>query len=296
MQAHKLQNLEIAGDTTINHIVYDDTKHAVTDFDIKVQEGASLYVDRLNHDDVTDLNINLGKDASFEGPIASKSTAEDLTDVTVVGDATSELHMRFTSEGANKLADVGSKIDLTAMNGESELRFYDNLLPEDKAWAGNIKVDLGAGGTTTIAFAGAFGTSQIDIENFTAGAGEDVDVLDFTAIVAPGLNGTVDDATGSQVIAADQTWVVNYQDGAITAKDFAGADFAELFHATDGYFLDGSALADGEQIIVAVQGDDRTELYLATNSGGTAFDADDIVLIGTLDITQANMLHGDNIV
>jgi Ca2+-binding RTX toxin-like protein len=173
---------------------------------------------------------------------------------------------------------------------------------EDNTIAGTAKNDVidGGDGADTFVFAGSAVTNGTDtILNFVV---TDNDVLDFSSFFTNATNTTeVGDGGDEDLIAATKTVVtIDNSAVAIAGKDYAGADFAELFstggNGGNGGFLNsanGTAGANSENIII-IQGSDETQIFYVENDATAAIVASEVTLVGVLDsntteLTAANV-------
>ena len=158
-------------------------------------------------------------------------------------------------DGGNDTLDGGEGNDiLRGGAGDDELT----------GWNGKdtfvFEADAAANGTDTIT-------------EFTAGEGISADVLDFTEFFGTALLPVSAQTSAAELaLTASSTNTVMQTghvyvmklDAAITDKDYAGANFAELFSTGTGKF--STTFTDGGKAVVLVQGSDVTKAYMVSES------------------------------
>lgn len=158
-----------------------------------------------------------------------------------------------------------------------------------------LSVNLKVGGTQdTIKFGDKIG--NLAINGF-----ETQDKVDFSALGATDKN-VVPVASGAEATIESGKIYTTDAGGAISGKDYAGAQFDELF-AASGTAFKVAATAAGKSI-VAVKGDDVTKIYQVDNAEGAGvdmIDSSELHLVGVLDNGAASgdkgvMLSDANIV
>ena len=155
----------------------------------------------------------------------------------------------------------GGAIDLT------KVEFGDNKLGV------NLKVD---GAQDTIKFGGKIG--NLAISGF-----ETQDKVDFSALGATDKNVVPITSSAGATVENGKIYTTD-AGGAISDKDYAGAQFDELF-AASGTAFKVAATAVGKSI-VAVKGDDVTKIYQVDNAegaGANTIDGSELHLVGILD-------------
>jgi hypothetical protein len=150
------------------------------------------------------------------------------------------------------------------------------------------------GTQTTLATASSQGADTI--HGFSSGAtvSDVIDVSDFLgqAFIAADFDSHTS-ATGDGTIVANHVNRVEYS-GNISGVDFgvAGAAGFDLLYGTAVY-ISSDDISD--VAVVAVQGNDQTQIYFQIDSAGSVVDADDLVLVATLtDVTNATDLVAGN--
>lgn len=153
--------------------------------------------------------------------------------------------------------------------------------------AGNDEIDISGGGSNTIKFGSTGATNGTDkIIGFNVGAiAAGGDVLDvagqLTGISATTISANLTNLTGAQAVADDSIYTVNFNT-AINGKNFATAEFADLFAAAGKTF--STTTAGAAQSVILVQGTDETHIYYvdSTNATATLIEAGEVALIGVL--------------
>lgn len=186
--------------------------------------------------------------------------------------------------GALKIAGSTSADVITGGSGNDVIR----------GLGGNDVIDLTKGGKDTVVLE-ATGNGKDSITGFSAGNGGDVlDVGTTSAFITtpPSLT-TITSLTGAASISDNSIIIVNFG-AAIAGKNFAGADFGDLFGTGKVFSTTGTATTEA---VIVVQGTDQTQvLYADIDSGtNTMWESGDIQVVGVLtDVTNAATFHITN--
>lgn len=163
---------------------------------------------------------------------------------------------------------------------------------------GNDIIDISGGGSNTINFESTAADNGKDtITGFNTGAlasgGDVLAITGFSGGAAGVISANLTNLTGNQALANNSLYTVNYN-AAISAKDFGGADFADMFAAA-GKVFSTTVGAAGDHGVVVIQGTDVTQIYYVNSGADTTISAGEVVLVGVLDgITNVDTFIGDN--
>ncbi len=227
---------------------------------------------------------NLDQDAS--------ATTIDFTDNAVTLTLT-EFSAIFTTANLDSLASDtisvnGSENDDNFDLASQAAAFIVNGLAGNDTFtsgAGNDSLTLGEGADTVVFAASALQNGKDAIIDFESGA--QGDKLDFRAFVSATSFSPVINTTSANGTAVENNTLVRVElNQAISAKDFGGLNFLELFGTTgQNKYIHSTVSQDGAKVVLVVQGTDLSQVYYIETANQT-ISSPQVSMVATLNITD----------
>jgi hypothetical protein len=291
-------NFSITGGDLIDTLIGgegDDTLVGGIENDILTGNGGDdTFVVSADTDTISDLSQ--GDSLQVSGSAFANAT---LTGTFV---ATTDTFNTSSNTVTLQLVTAGVGVDMTLATGNAGYTLNGSTANDDITGSdfddiitggqGDDELTGGTGDDTFVFADTAANNGDDNISDFTAGAGEDI--LDFTDFLTVIVATTIDGDGADEDTAADQSVINIDAVGAIAAKDYDGADFAELF-STGGAntgFVD-SAVGANDEFVIIVKGTDETQIFYVEDAGSGTIDASEVTLVGVLDTSTE--LVADNV-
>ncbi|MDY0136424.1 MAG: calcium-binding protein [Thiomicrospira sp.] len=227
---------------------------------------------------------NLDQDAS--------ATTIDFTDNAVTLTLT-EFSAIFTTANLDSLASDtisvnGSENDDNFDLASQAAAFIVNGLAGNDTFtsgAGNDSLTLGEGADTVVFAASALQNGKDAIIDFESGA--QGDKLDFRAFVsATSFSPVINTTSANGAPLEDNTLVRVELNQAISAKDFGGLNFLELFGTTgQNKYIHSTVSQDGAKVVLVVQGTDLSQVYYIETANQT-ISSPQVSMVATMNITD----------